>query len=71
MPGCNDLLDDVTGQGDAQGIADALVQQDTQRNRRFDGSGFDCPRFGDADMEGQIAFRRDELVGGDGPEHVR
>src|SRR5687767_7518286 len=53
------------GERDADRIADALVQQNTKTDRRFDGSSKRRACLGDTEMEGIIDFLSHQAIGRD------
>ncbi|MCY1332007.1 hypothetical protein D9M69_176880 [compost metagenome] len=65
-----DLLDRIGGQGNADGVADALGQQHAQADRRLHGARTQAAGLGDAQVQRLLDLLRQQAIGGDRHEHV-
>src|SRR4030088_87232 len=60
-----DLVDGVAGERDADGVPDALLEQDADPDRALDGAGAGRTRLGNAQVQWVGDLVRDRPVGGD------
>lgn len=65
------LLHGIPGQGNADGVPNALIEDDPQAHRGFNISRKQGPRLGDPHMEGIPAVPGQKLVGFDAHHHIR
>ena len=70
-PASAHLFGRFVGERNTHGVADALVQKNTQAASRFNDTLHERACFGDADMQRHLRnFLRERAVGGDGRLHI-